>query len=397
VIAIAVSIAASTGASGSGTTSTWTVAQTGNHAVTGWLDGVDCVTATDCVAVGNESPATGPTEPLVETLNHGSWSPATTPLANGSQGDFLFSVSCPSIGRCVAVGYYFTQVGNGGKGTILIETLANGRWSVTTTPSLGSNVRDSFLYGVSCTTPSTCVAVGNTDNGDSSTNRPLLLTMVNGRWTISQSPRLNAQSAGLLAVSCTVSTACVASGYQATSKSTRTLVETRIGSSWSVTPSAGSGGSTPNYGAIGLAGLSCVSAAACTAVGQLTGPGPVVEIKANGRWSLAVSPAPSSKDRATGLYGVSCTATKRCTAVGDVARQFTSTTPDGAFGSPTGSLIETDSGGKWTVAANPSGLPPDSGLHAVSCAGQTCVAVGQSGQASAAGPSTAMTLIVQTM
>ena len=397
VIAIALSIAAPLGASGSATMSTWTVAQAGKHALVGWLDGVDCVTATDCVAVGNESPASGPTEPLVESLNHGSWSAATAPLARGSQGDYLFSVSCPSIGSCVAVGYYFTPVGNGGKGTILIETLANRRWSVTTTPSLGSNASDSFLYGVSCTTPSSCVAVGNTDHGDSSTDQPLLLTRVNGRWAVSRSPSLNAQSGGLLAVSCASSTACIASGYQATSKAIKTLVENRIGSSWSVTTSAGSGGSTPNYGAIGLAGISCVSATACTAVGQLTGPGPVVEIKANGQWSLASSPAPNAKDRATGLYGVSCAATTSCTAVGDVAQQFSSSAPDGAFGDPTGTLIETDAGGKWAVAANPSGLPPNSGLHAVSCAGQTCVAVGQSGQASAAGPSTTMTLIVQTM
>jgi hypothetical protein len=396
LLAIALSVGVCTGASGSGTASTWTVAQAGKHAVIGWLDGVDCVTATDCVAVGNETSATGPTDPLVDTLNHGSWSAAAAPLARGSQGDYLFSVSCPRSGSCVAVGYYFTPVGSGGKGTIFIEALANGRWSVTATPSLGSNVRDSFLYGVSCTTPSTCVAVGNTDNGDSSTNRPLILTMVNGSWTVSRSQSLKAQSGGLLAVSCANSATCVASGYEGTSSSNKTVVETRIGNSWSVTPSPGSGGSNPNYGAIGLTGLSCVSATACTAVGQLTGPGPIVETTTNGRWSIASSPAPNSKDSATGLYSVSCTARTTCAAVGEVAQQFGSNAPDGAFGDPVGTLIEIDAGGSWAVAANPNGLPPDSGLHAVSCVAQTCVAVGQSGQAGASGPPTTKTLIVQT-
>ena len=215
--------------------------------------------------------------------------------------------------------------------------------------------------------------------GDSSTNQPLILTMVNGIWAVSRTQSLKPQSGGLLAVSCTNSVTCAASGYEATSSSNRTLVERRIGNGWSVTPSPGSGGSSPNYGAIGLTGLSCLSATACTAAGQLTGPGPIVETRTNGRWSIAASPAPNSTDRATGLYGVSCTAPRTCVAVGEVAQQFGSNTPDGAFGDPVGTLIEIDVGGNWAVAASPHGLPPESGLHAVSCVAQMCVAVGQSG------------------
>jgi hypothetical protein len=115
----------------------------------------------------------------------------------------------------------------------------------------------------------------------------------------------------------------------------------------------------------------------------------------NGRWSTVTNPIPRAKDGATGLYGVSCTAPATCVAVGAVAKGFGSNAPDGAFGLPLGPLIESSSGGPWTITANPPGLPDNSGLHAVSCVGQTCVAVGQTGQFTTQ-MSTVNTLIVQT-
>ncbi len=328
-----------------GTTSNWRVAQSGNQALGGWLDGVDCVTATGCVAVGNESSPTGPSSALVETLNQGSWSATTPPGAPNSQGDYLFSVSCPSAGNCVAVGYFFTPVNGGGTGTMLIETLANGKWSVTSTPTLGSGARDSFLYGVSCASPTNCVAVGNTDAGDSSTDLPLVLTLAGGTWSVTPGPSLGSHG-GLLAVSCTNPTACVAAGYQTTAGSIKTLVESVSDGSWTVTPSPGSGGPTPTYGTRGLNGVSCLPVPSCVAVGQLTGPGPIVDVMTNQRWAMASNPNPDSKDGATGLYGVSCTAPMSCVAVGALAKSFGSNAPDGAFGLPLGTLIETNSGGR---------------------------------------------------
>jgi len=380
-------------------TSNWTVAQSGNSALDGWLDGVDCVTATSCVAVGNESSDGGPNaKALVETLSHGAWSTTTAPGAPGGAGDYLFSVSCPAAGSCVAVGYVFIKTGsNSGKGSALIETLANGDWSVTPTPSLGSGVVDSFLYDVSCSAPTSCVAVGNSDAGDPSTNAPIIITLTNGSWTLSSPPSLGSQAAGgLLAVSCVNPTACTAAGYRATGPGpSSTLVESLTGDHWSVVSSPGSGGPSLTTGApSGLSGLSCV-ATSCVAVGQLTGPVPTLDILTNQRWSSVASPDPDAKDQATGLFGVSCAASTTCVAVGALAKANGSNTPDGGLGLPLGTLIETDSGGTWAVTASPSGLPTDSGLHGVSCVGQSCVAVGQSGQF-ATSTSTTKTLIVQT-
>ena len=338
----------------------WTVTQAGSTALSGWLDGVDCLSATSCVAVGNESSSTGPTAALVETLNRGSWSPTRLPGAPGSEGDYLFSVSCPTVGSCVAVGYFFTPENGGGKGTMLVDTLADGKWSVTSTPSPGSAFVDSFLYGVSCTTATSCVAVGNTDDGDSSTALPLILTLSGTTWSVTKSPTVGS-AAGLVAVSCPDATTCIATGNRTPPGSLKTLVETRTGGTWSVTPSPGSGGQNPTYGARGLTAVSCLSAASCVAVGQLSGPGPVVGTLADRTWSVASSPNPVPKDSASGLYGVSCPTAATCVAVGALGMSFSSNAPDGAFGEPLGSLIETGPGATPSVEGQPRGCRPTAG------------------------------------
>jgi hypothetical protein len=378
----------------SGTASNWTLSQGGSTAPSGLLDGVDCASASSCVAVGSVPSSTGPAAALVETLDQGSWVTRHAPAAPGSQGDYLFSVSCPAVGSCVAVGYFFTPVNGGGKGTMLIDTLADGKWSVTSTPPLSSAFSDSFLNGVSCSTATNCVAVGNTDDGDASTDLPLIVTLTGTTWSVTKTPNLGSSGA-LQSVSCPEPTTCVATGDRSTPGSVKTLVESLSGGSWSVTSSPGSGGPNPTYGSRGLTAISCVTGSSCVAVGQLTGPGPVAGSLANGKWSVASSPNPVPTDSASGLYGVSCGAAATCVAVGVLAKKFGSTNPDGTFGLPLVPLIETGSGTTWSVAGNPSGLPADSGLHAVSCVGSSCVAVGQTGQFTSP-MSTAKTLILQT-
>ncbi len=381
-------------------TANWTVVEAGHGSLGGWLDGVDCVTATSCVAVGNESGAgTANAKALVETLHGGSWSAKTAPSAPKGTGDFLFSVSCPIVGSCVAVGYYFTSSATGGTGTALIETLAHGSWSVTPIPSLGHDVVDSFLNGVSCATTVDCVAVGATQNTGASTHEPLIMTLDKGKWSLTSGPSLGSQQGGLQGVSCTSPTSCTAAGWQSTAyaNASASLVESLAGGSWSVVPSPSIGtqswNSTLPTG--GLNGVSCASEASCMAVGQFTGPVPTIDVLANRTWTAAVSPDPDPTDGATGLVGVSCTTTTDCVAVGSLAAAGIKNTPAGALGLPLGALVETYSAGTWTVDANPSGLPADSGLHDVSCVGDACVAVGQAGQ-SINDTSTLKTLIVRT-
>jgi len=70
-------------------------------------------------------------------------------------------------------------------------------------------------------------------------------------------------------VSCVSATACTAVGsYSSGGANTRTLVESWDGANWSVVPSPSP---APSYNQ--LDGVSCVSAAACTAAGTDAGTG----------------------------------------------------------------------------------------------------------------------------
>jgi hypothetical protein len=135
-------------------------------------------------------------------------------------------------------------------------------------------------------------------------------------------------------------------------------------------------GHTSALGA-GLAGVSCTSAAACVAVGSRTNGSDVespVSAAWNGSgWSLSSMPSPTGTSNSA-LEGVSCVARDACMGVGHreiPSRGLSGTASEGA------PLAETWDGSAWDVLSLQA--PPaarDSDLHAVSCAGRTCVAVG---------------------
>ncbi len=157
VAAASVGSAASTSASvGSGGStavpSSWTVAssQVSN------LNGVSCASSTYCVAVG-EILIRGSeyTRPQIVMWNGTNWSLTPTPKKSVDSG--LASVSCISASDCVAVGEY--DGGAGGPGYRTLSEVWNGTtWSIV--PSPNKTTEDSGLDGVSCTSASNCVAVG---------------------------------------------------------------------------------------------------------------------------------------------------------------------------------------------------------------------------------------------
>ncbi len=80
----------------------WTIRAT-PHPPHALLEGVACVTTTDCWAVGSRAPTQSTTATFAAHWNGSSWSAATTPNPNSAA---LFeSVACPSAGGCHAVGY----------------------------------------------------------------------------------------------------------------------------------------------------------------------------------------------------------------------------------------------------------------------------------------------------
>ena len=139
------------------------------------LDGVTCLTVTYCIAVGDFLPvdkdAAGgdpdgdgqATHTLVESSDARQWRPLPSP-DEGHGGAELSSVSCPTKGDCVAVGFYRKapfglQATNAPPSYPLIEAYDGHTWRVVASPGVAPN---SVLVSVSCPTSSSCTAVGYT-------------------------------------------------------------------------------------------------------------------------------------------------------------------------------------------------------------------------------------------
>jgi hypothetical protein len=125
---------------------------------------VSCTSAGSCAAVGWYRDSSGAFQGLLLSENSGIWAAgnkATLPAnANGTNVD-LGSVSCPSAGNCRAVGYYRDSA-NHDEGLILTET--DGIWApgieaplpagAATDPAAG-------LFSVSCPSMGKCSAAGS--------------------------------------------------------------------------------------------------------------------------------------------------------------------------------------------------------------------------------------------
>jgi hypothetical protein len=132
---------------------------------------------------------------------------------------------------------------------------------VTPSPSPGPG-NDDILFGVSCASATACVAVGNGTQGSGASGT--LTESWNGTsWTVVPSPNEGSAGTGnvLEDVSCVSAAACTAVGSSGPDPGS-TLIESWDGTSWAIVPSPDRG----LWGSV-LVGVSCVSATACTAAG----------------------------------------------------------------------------------------------------------------------------------
>jgi hypothetical protein len=125
------------------------------------LDGVTCVSASDCWAVGTSDTGTGgDAQTLVEQYNGSAWSIVPSPDTSSSQSNTLYGVACPSATDCWAMGRYE----NGSVWQTLSEQYNGSGWSVVPSPDM-SSTRDSELFAVVCLSTADCRAVGTFVNG----------------------------------------------------------------------------------------------------------------------------------------------------------------------------------------------------------------------------------------
>ena len=239
------------------------------------LGRVSCTSSTNCVAVGAYNNSSSVEQTLAETWNGTSWSIVSSPN-EGSGQNALTDVSCTSSTICVAVGFY---VNSSSVQQTLAETWNGTSWSTVSSPNEGSGPNE--LDGVSCTSSTNCVAVGfytavivvNPDFPPINVIQTLVETWNGTSWSIISSPNAGSDELNqLLGVSCSSSTSCVAVGFWAVG-TTQTLIEAWNGTSWSLTPSPSFQG---NYDT--LSDVSCTSSTICVAVGyDETSANPVLQ------------------------------------------------------------------------------------------------------------------------
>ncbi len=253
------------------------------------------------------------------------------------------------------------------------------------------------LYAVSCTSPSFCVAVGSTVaeaaggfwGGGWSDSNPgkALVEQWNGvTWTVQPTPAGTEAHTELSGVSCSSDTSCVAVGARGVGRSRQYgLAETWNGTSWNETRA-----SSPGKYATWLTAISCVTASWCTAVGgvanhYIDGPPssgipfaqPIAERWNGSRWvasgllgsTVKIGLANDVIRSAGAATGVSCTSSSSCIATG----YFQESQSDA---SPLAYALRWN-GRSWTKAG--AGLSRFARLTGVSCSSSfECDAVGTS-------------------
>lgn len=141
-----------------------------DQAVSAALAAVSCASASSCEAVGqshgpNDQPIT-----LAESWNGSAWAAQAIPSPATTQGSTLGAVSCTSATSCTAVGQYqSSDVSDFGAFLTVAEVWDGTAWSLESTPN--PSATHNLLLGVSCGAPQVCTAVGQASDqgGDDTT------------------------------------------------------------------------------------------------------------------------------------------------------------------------------------------------------------------------------------
>lgn len=320
----------------------WTIQPTPNPSggVNSSFNGVSCVSATSCTAVGTYTNSANTWVTLAEFWNGSTWAIQPTPNPSGGDYNRLYGVSCVSAASCTAVGTYTNK---SGVEVTLAEHWNGSTWAIQSTPNR-PRAAETGLEAVSCASATSCTAVGW--YATNTVDAPFAEHWNGSTWAIQPTPDpTTTYSGGLAGVSCVSATNCTAVG----SSDLVPLAEWWNGSTWAIQPAPNPSSSYSSFEAV-----SCVSATSCTAVGY-TQVGTMAEHWNGTTWAIQSTPNPSSS-YGSELVGVSCVSASSCTAVA-------------------GGFAEYWNGSTWVI--QPLLHPNGAGVIAISCiSAATCTAVG---------------------
>jgi hypothetical protein len=298
---------------------------------------------------------------------------ATSSVINASLND----VSCTATNNCMAVGTFLGRIQgtSGYQNFTLAETWNGSTWTVVPSPSPRLPGGGAELNSVSCTSSTSCMAVGETlvfhEPGGYLVPHPLAESWNGTTWQVAPTPALAHSGAGLNGISCTSPSSCLAVGNEGFPKNPNlfTLAEQWNGTAWKFVPTP----PPPTPGGITLSTVSCAGAGACMAAGYFgynngTGTSLTLAEQWNGTsWHRLGTPTPGSSGT---LAGAACTAASACMAVGGHL--------ENGLTLVNGTLSEQWNGTGWKVRQSPNPKGANfAGLDSVWCSGPAaCMATG---------------------
>ncbi|HEY7485463.1 MAG TPA: hypothetical protein VH912_13450, partial [Streptosporangiaceae bacterium] len=351
------------------------------------LESVACPSAGNCTVAGYYTDSSAHHQGVLFTQSSGAWSAGMKAPLPGDAGTnpnvFVRSLSCPTVGNCVAVGSYQDNMGRT-QGLLLIES--GGSWTAETAllpGDAGTNPMVS-LSQVSCPSVDNCAVVGSYKDTSNNT-QGLLLDEQSGAWGAAKlTPPSNAATpdpqVNVTTVSCGSAGNCAAGGqYRDNLTQGQALLATESSGTWGTAVQTPLPADGTTQGGTGLFAVSCPPVGGCAAVGSYYDTGThthgLLLNESSGTWTARQAALPAdagTTDPAAALYGVSCPAAGECGAAG---------TYTDASGHTQGVLLN-ESAGTWTAGIR-AALPPDAGadpnvdIEGVSCVSPgTCSAAG---------------------
>ena len=232
------------------------------------LSAVSCVAVKSCVVIGSAFGSGADSVQLIWTWNGSKWALKAAAMAGNAADAELTAAHCFSLTSCVVAG-----VGSSASATTFAQNLVLATWNGKTLTPQTAAAPAGFGLGIvtdlSCSSARSCAAVGASINiGTSEKNTTMFgfAEVWNGKtWTATKwtGPK-GITLAGLFGVSCTSATSCVAVGVEGTQTAGTATSLIFNGTKWSVVkaPSVGKGLVSD------FEGVSCPKAGTCIAIGE---------------------------------------------------------------------------------------------------------------------------------
>jgi len=285
----------------------------------GDLRSVSCFSATRCIAAGAFG-VSGVGLSLIESSNKGTWTHTTSPNPSNGKNAELLGILCMSLEFCLTTGQFLNTEGGGEKGAIMAEEWEGTSWSLLSPIENPGNRKNGKLRSVACTAVSECRAVGNwgIEVGGEGLGTPGEETWNGSTWKATETPVPSSAHFGeLFGISCATANSCLAVGSweQVITKAYNGLANYWNGTSWSLLEPPAPTGATREE----LAGVSCTAVEECMVVGTYTSSTgtkmTLAELWKSKVWKIQPTPNPAGA-KASGFESVSCTEAEVCNAVG---------------------------------------------------------------------------------